>query len=99
MHAAIAKLAIDWLRIIPFTIHSVLQTTLLPSAIGPASIERCVSYSDIVNYNTISRASPFFGNFSTKFYAAAEEPAIPPTTLILPTLYAVNTPSDTKCVP
>src|SRR5882672_11479530 len=28
MHATIAKLAIDWLSVIPFTIHSVLQTAL-----------------------------------------------------------------------
>jgi hypothetical protein len=63
MHAPIAKLAIDWLSVIPFTIHSVLQTALLPSASGPASIERCVSYSDIVNYITISRASLFFAKF------------------------------------
>src|SRR6478672_2864586 len=59
MHDTIAKLAIDWLSVIPFTIHSVLQTALLPSASGPASIERCVSYSDIVNYITIARASLF----------------------------------------
>src|SRR5882762_11117560 len=38
MHATIAKLAIDWLSIIPFTIHSVLQTALLPRASGPVSI-------------------------------------------------------------
>jgi len=63
MHASIAKLAIDWLSVIPFTIHSVLQTALLSSASGPASIERCVSYSDIVNYITIARASLFFENF------------------------------------
>jgi hypothetical protein len=65
MHATIAKLAIDWLSLIPFTIHSVLQTALLPSASGPASIER-VSYSDIVKYNTISHAS----SFSRKFFGA-----------------------------
>jgi len=63
MHAPIAKLAIDWLSVIPFTIHSVLQTALLSSASGPASIERCVSYSDIVNYITIARASLFLANF------------------------------------
>src|SRR5947199_8225786 len=67
MHATIAKLAIDWLSVIPFTIHSVLQTALLPSASGPASIERCISYSDIVKYNTISRANSFFQNFSRQF--------------------------------
>src|SRR5207249_12297747 len=67
MHASIAKLAIDWLSVIPFTIHSVLQTALLPSASGPASIERCISYSDIVKYNTISRANSFFQNFSRQF--------------------------------
>src|SRR5438128_8207326 len=66
----IAKLAIDWLSVIPFTIHSVLQTALLPSASGPASIERCVSYSDIVKYNTISRASSFCQNFSRQFLCA-----------------------------
>ena len=63
MHASIAKLAIDWLGVIPFTIHSVLQTALLPSASGPASIERCVSYSVIVNYITIARASFFLKTF------------------------------------
>jgi hypothetical protein len=30
MHATIAKLAIDWLIVIPFTIHSALQTAVLP---------------------------------------------------------------------
>jgi hypothetical protein len=63
MHAPIAKLAIDWLSVIPFTIHSVLQTALLPSASGQASIESCVSYSDIVKYITIARASFFLQKF------------------------------------
>src|SRR5207237_6791658 len=91
----IAKLAIDWLSVIPFTIHSVLQTALLPSASGPASIERCVSYSDIVNYITIAHASLFLQNFSRQFYAA-EQPAIATTSLILPTPYGANNPSDTR---
>src|SRR5205807_4093332 len=56
MHTTIAKLAIDWLSVIPFTIHSVLQTALLPSASGPAPIRRCVTSSAIVNYITIPRA-------------------------------------------
>src|SRR6266540_1733928 len=99
MHAAIAKLAIDWLSVIPFTIHSVLQTALLPNASGPASIERCISYSDIVNYNTIARASLFFVNFSRQFYAAEEHPAVATTSLILPTPYGANNPSDTRCDP
>jgi hypothetical protein len=69
MHAPIAKLAIDWLSVIPFTIHSVLQTALLPSASGPASIERCFSYSDVVNYITIARASLFLQIFRANFFA------------------------------
>src|SRR5439155_11816670 len=99
MHTTIAKLAIDWLSVIPFTIHSVLQTALLPSASGPASIGRCGSYGDIVNYITIAHASLFLQIFRGNFYAAEEQPAIATTSLILPTTYRVNNPSDTRCDP
>src|SRR5207247_8122469 len=97
MHASIAKLAIDWLSVIPFTIHSVLQTALLSSASGPASIERCVSYSDIVNYITIAHDSLFFANFSSLFHAAEEQPAIATTSLIFPTPYGPDNPPDRRC--
>ena len=64
MHAPIAKLAIDWLSVIPFTIHPVLQTARLQqSCERPLSIACSASYGDIVNYNTIARARRFFGNF------------------------------------
>jgi hypothetical protein len=34
MDAFIAKLAIDWLSVIPFTIHSMLQTALFAERVG-----------------------------------------------------------------
>jgi hypothetical protein len=60
MHASIAKLAIDWLSVIPVTIHPALQT---PSAtkLSAASVIACfASYGDIDNYNTSAHASAFF---------------------------------------
>jgi hypothetical protein len=46
MDSAVAQLAIDRLTIIPFTVHPVFDPG--------------VSLSDVVDYNTISRASFFF---------------------------------------
>src|SRR5262245_12810883 len=63
MHAPIAKLAIDWLSFIPFTIHPVLQTPLATRLRAAPVIACSASYSDIDNYNTKAHASLFFGKF------------------------------------
>src|SRR5918996_636797 len=59
MHASIAKLAIDRLSVIPFTIHPALQTPTATKLRAAPVIARLVSYSDIGNYNTRARASFF----------------------------------------
>jgi hypothetical protein len=55
----IAQLAIDWLTVVPLMIHSVSDTPTRDVR-GFAPIECCVSYSDVVDYNTISPASFIF---------------------------------------
>src|SRR5437016_7255909 len=52
----IPKLAVNWLTIVPLTIHPVFKVR------GIALIDHRASYSDIVNYNTSSHAS-FFSIF------------------------------------
>jgi hypothetical protein len=44
----VAKLAVNWLTVVPFTMHPVF---------------RWFSYGDVVNYNTNARASFFFKFF------------------------------------
>jgi hypothetical protein len=63
MHATITKLAVNWLTVIPFTIHSFLFKSLLRQA-GEALIERCSSYGVIANYNTTARANVFLEKIS-----------------------------------
>ena len=58
MHATIAKLAIDWLSIIPFTIHPYSHPHRSEFR-QVASIDDQSSYSVIDNYNTIAHASVF----------------------------------------
>ena len=62
MHAAVAKLAIDGLVVIPFTAHYRFHRILSREA-RAAVFDRCLSYSVIHNYNTISRAQDFFQIF------------------------------------
>ena len=62
MDATIAKLAINRLTIVPFTIHPVFQTTF-PNC----WLACCLSCSVIVDYNTIALASLFL----RKIFAAA----------------------------
>src|SRR5437879_2613619 len=52
----IPKLAVNWLTVVPLTIHPVFKVR------GIALIDHRASYSDIVNYNTSSHAS-FFSIF------------------------------------
>ena len=59
MDDPIAKLAINRLTIIPFTSHFVLQMQAGTALSSTRSIDFSLSYSDIVNYNTMSRASSF----------------------------------------
>src|SRR5713101_809514 len=70
---AIAKLAINRLTIVPFTVHPVLQIGLAREGQDTVSIHHCISYSDVVDYNTISRASLFFDFLL---------PAVPPLSAI-----------------
>src|SRR5437016_6050265 len=63
MHDTVAELTINGLIIIPFTIHPVLQTPLVPKLCVAPLIAQSASYSDIVNYNTISHASFFLKIF------------------------------------
>jgi hypothetical protein len=58
----------------------------LPSASGPASIERCVSYSDIVNYTTTARASLFLQIFRGNFSALECEISLRSKKLMIPKL-------------
>jgi len=52
MDSAVAQLAIDRLTVVPFTIHPVFDPG--------------VSFSVVVDYNTISRASFFLKKFSSR---------------------------------
>src|SRR5206468_5431742 len=63
MDDTVAKLSINRLIIIPFTIHPVLQTPLLTRFRARPSVDCSPSYGDIVNYNTRSRASVFLKFF------------------------------------
>ena len=67
MHASIAKLAIDWLSVIPFTIHPVLQIPSTTKLRAAAVIARFASYSAIDNYNTRAHASLFSEIFLGQF--------------------------------
>jgi len=57
MHDAIAKLAINRLMIIPFTIHSLFQTSPSAEMRRLTAIDDCASYGVVVNYNTRDRKS------------------------------------------
>mgnify|MGYP003694567249 CR=1 FL=1 len=80
MHHAVAKLTIDRLIIIPFTIHPVLQTPLGKRLRNSDRVPVCSSYGDIVNYNTRSRAS-FFNFFSPDFMRVGNGTFTPPLSL------------------
>jgi hypothetical protein len=67
MHDTVAKLSINRLIIIPFTIHPVLQTPFAAKPHAALLIACSASYGDIVNYNTRSRASSFSKTFSRQF--------------------------------
>jgi hypothetical protein len=67
MHATITKLAIDWLSVIPFTIHSLVDTRHGPVLRRTFSLDACSSYSVVVNYNTIPHASLFLRKFPDAF--------------------------------
>jgi len=64
MDDLVAKLSVNRLIVIPFTIHPVLQTPLVINPRAALLIARSASYSDIVNYNTSARASFFFKKIS-----------------------------------
>jgi len=68
MHATIAKLAIDWLSVIPFTIHPLVQFALMAELQSVVVIVSAASYGAIVNYITIARASSFFAKFFEAIY-------------------------------
>lgn len=58
MNNPVAQLAVNWLTIVPFTVHSALQQ---PTAAEFPRIQIvCCSSCVIVNYNTTSQASNFF---------------------------------------
>src|SRR5205085_10357971 len=60
VHDTIAQLAIDWLTIIPFTTHLLLQAGYIRNkSICAAVLRAACSCSDIVNYNAIAHASFF----------------------------------------
>ncbi len=58
MHATIAKLTVNWLTIIPFTIHPYSHPHR-SEVRQQSSIDDQSSYSVIANYNTIAHASSF----------------------------------------
>src|SRR5205807_3461452 len=62
----VAELAINRLTIIPLTRHFVLRFALGTAASSRASTGLCFSYSDLVNYNTISEASAFSRYFFSR---------------------------------
>jgi hypothetical protein len=71
MHAAITKLAVNWLVVAPFTVHPIhiphrSEVQELPS------IDDQSSYSVIGNYNTIALASTFLQKFLRAIYADKE---------------------------
>ena len=74
MDDAVAKLSINRLIVIPFTIHPVLQTPIAAKRRAAPVIVCSASYSDIVDYNTNSHASFFFEFFCVRFYALGERP-------------------------
>src|SRR5947208_2829559 len=59
----VAELAINRLTIIPLTRHFVLQILLGTAACSRVSTGLCLSYSDLLNYNTIAEASSFLQIF------------------------------------
>jgi hypothetical protein len=60
MDGPVAQLAVNRLAIVPITIHPVSLRFPSKKEVGrPGSIDQRISYSDIVNYNTISLASFF----------------------------------------
>jgi hypothetical protein len=72
MDDTVSKLSINWLIIIPFTIHPVLQTPIAAKRRAAPVIVSSASYGDIVNYNTSSRASFFFDFFGPAVFIRSE---------------------------
>src|SRR5438045_3701584 len=59
MNAAVAELAIDGLAVVPFTAHYRFHR-ILSREVRAAVFDRCLSYSVIHNYNTISGRQALF---------------------------------------
>jgi hypothetical protein len=60
MDAAITKLAVNGLTIIPFTIHSLFSQAPAPAVRLSAAIDHFSHHGVIANYNTKSHANLFF---------------------------------------